>query len=69
MSAPLAPCPFCGSNRIERRLFPPTTEGPAARQTGMVSCGSCRVVGPTQTGQSLDEAIERWNMRASDSPF
>lgn len=67
--AALEPCPFCGSTKLDRLLFPPATEDPAARQTGMVSCGNCLAVGPTESGQSLDEAIARWNMRGSDIPF
>lgn len=51
----LLPCPFCGGTALERG-------DPNARLARWVNCKDCNA---DMVGKTLDEAIVKWNRRAS----
>lgn len=53
----LLPCPFCGGTALERG-------DPKARLARWVNCKECNA---DMVGKTLDEAITKWNRRASPS--
>lgn len=55
----LLPCPFCGGDKITVELLPRTGRDVMA----MVSCDNCGAIGSTTAGQSIGEAVYRWNTR------
>ncbi len=50
----LKPCPFCGSKEVEMQ---------GNSHHSWVVCDNCSTEGPVAPSQ--DEAVERWNERAS----
>lgn len=53
----LLPCPFCGADTVKLR------ENPHASMS-WVSCTSCGLEAPTETGTDAAKAVEYWNTRA-----
>lgn len=55
-ASPLAPCPFCGSRRLERDMV-------AFDRAYIVACWNCSAIGPE--GQTREDADRLWNERGS----
>ena len=54
----MLPCPFCGSSDVRLRHH-------QAAQMSWVSCVSCGLEAPSETGVTDDEAAAYWNRRAA----
>lgn len=57
MTDKLLLCPFCGGSDVHLRRHPPA-------QMSWVSCVSCGLEAPTETGVTDEAAVAYWNRRA-----
>lgn len=61
MTYKLLPCPFCGGSDVHLRQHPPA-------QMSWVSCVSCGLEAPSETGVTDEEAVTYWNRRTPSAP-